>query len=80
MSYITAPDPFPGRCRNHRAVPFTLESLRCLDYEGTEHVCRFPEPPPNTPQVGRWAQSNTVTPKPWVRPENLLGASQENAT
>lgn len=48
MSIARPPDPFPGRCLNYRhhdhAIDGRSETLRCLESEGTEHVCRFPEP------------------------------------
>lgn len=45
MSIIVIPDKYPGRCRNLRperdvyGYPITV---RCLEFEGERHVCRFP--------------------------------------
>lgn len=44
--YNSLPDLYPGRCKNHRSVSYPgcqNEVLRCLGYEGTEHVCNFPK-------------------------------------
>lgn len=71
MSYLVAPDPFPGRCKNHRSEfrYGRLVSLRCLDYEGTEHVCTFED---LRPPITASDQVNTYTvsheSKPWVKP------------
>lgn len=69
MSYIYYSDPHPGRCKNWR-----FGRGRCLDYEGTEHVCAFGEPEQTTFVSGAFT-SCTYTwdaplPVPWVRPEN----------
>lgn len=67
MSYITAPDPFPGRCKNYRSPGFGMETLRCLDYEGHDSRCQFGEPKP----VMNPAYSQTYPqqgPEPWVSP------------
>ena len=74
MTTIFLPDPDIGRCKNVRHNNCSCgysEALRCLDYEGTEHVCEFPAPmhacsmsrPENN--VYRYAPP---TPKPWVKP------------
>lgn len=74
MSTITLPDPYPGRCRNHRTVSNGvghIETLRCLDYENVEHVCSFPEPIHTGPALGGMYGGGTFTtapPKPWVKP------------
>lgn len=69
--YIEVPDQFPGRCRNHRWYVTGME--RCLDYEGTAHVCSFREP---GMEQYTWApKSGTITttwthrqPEQWVKP------------
>jgi hypothetical protein len=63
VSYITLPDQHPGRCLNHRGI------LRCLEAEGTEHVCRFPAPRrlvKNPMHAGSFIYASE--PKPWVVP------------
>lgn len=67
---ISIPDQHPGRCNNLRHSRYRPGvMLRCIDYEGTPHVCAFEqESPPITTGI------YTVTapaPKPWVRPENI---------
>ena len=39
------PDPYPGRCLNHRTVTVNgyPQQVRCLDYENVPHECSFPE-------------------------------------
>lgn len=68
MSTIALPDPFPGRCHNLRASRFHPGSfLRCLDYEGSRHVCEFPIETP--PVVGAMSYSTSTTQlKPWIDP------------
>lgn len=66
------PDPHPGRCLNYRTKTHSdgyIESLRCLDYEGTEHVCSFPSSThvTITGQWQSWAGAQ-VDSKPWVKP------------
>lgn len=61
-------DPHPGRCRSFRPVPGSLESVRCLDYEGTDHICRFPPRKPAMTTATSATYSRT-DPKPWVRPD-----------
>lgn len=63
--HIELPDPHPGRCRNLRYVG--AECLRCLDYDDTPHVCRFPEPPPSTTSVNYTIQTTSLS--PWVAPD-----------
>jgi hypothetical protein len=70
---IILPDPFPGRCKNHRWVGDT--SVRCLEYEGTSHVCKFPKSLPPTDATRKYQQSSSlsgsvINPKPWVKPED----------
>lgn len=72
MSWIRLPDLHPGRCKNTRTewVNGNPETLRCLDYEDTEHVCSFPEPP-RPLEVGdsfSYQFTETTTPKAWVKP------------
>lgn len=70
MSTIYMPDPNPGRCKNHRSEG--EETLRCLDYEGTPHVCSFPKP--LAERRKDWGGWSTMTiqappkPQPWVKP------------
>ena len=62
---INMPDPHPGRCRNWR------DGERCLDHDGTEHVCSFRKPMPTPPEF--WNQSSSQTtakPKPWIKPKD----------
>lgn len=73
MSFHVLSDPFPGRCRNFRTVGHAngqSESLRCLDYEGTPHVCEFPPSRVNASSTGyaTYATSTPAPPKPWVKP------------
>lgn len=70
MSYTRLPDPHPGRCLNtrHDVGPYG-QSRRCLEKEGTVHVCRFPDVQRPDPKI----QSMTYTrsqpePEPWVVP------------
>jgi hypothetical protein len=71
VSHLVAPDPFPGRCKNHRS-DFRygrLVSLRCLDYEGTQHVCTFEElRPPFTASDQVTSSLHPSNPEPWVKP------------
>jgi hypothetical protein len=63
-----APDPHPGRCLNIRRDPASNTMMRCLDYDGTQHVCTFPTQltPGTTIQTGIYS---TPPPVPWVKPE-----------
>jgi hypothetical protein len=65
---ITLPDPYPGRCKNHRWA--WNRYYRCLDYEDTKHVCEFdiPESDPAAGSSKSWTQSSQPIPKPWVKP------------
>jgi hypothetical protein len=80
---INAPDQHPGRCQNWRSRPDRNgypSSVRCLDYEGTEHVCTFPPPPPPLPDPWGANVANVYRqepPKPWVKPENAARAVLE---
>lgn len=73
MSYLRLPDPHPGRCRNTRQHDMgngQFKALRCLDYEGTKHVCSFP--PQIVVEARDWV-GNTYShkaeePNPWVKP------------
>jgi hypothetical protein len=69
--FIDLPDPHPGRCKNHRYVFVDgyPDSLRCLDYEGTPHVCSFPTPMNRTLHNNYhvWQGSQPV-PQVWVKP------------
>ena len=67
--YLITPDPYPGRCLNHRLDVASMSQVRCLDYEGTRHVCRFPKihAPSKDVQYSTSIYSNTK-PKPWVAP------------
>lgn len=64
---IYLPDPHPGRCFNYRLV--NGQTLRCLDYEGTRHVCDFPGAilPFQWPQGNQMTSSNSEA-EPWVKP------------
>jgi hypothetical protein len=45
---IHLPDPHPGRCLNFRHDTGRAGRLRrCLEMEGTKHVCRFDPPAPS---------------------------------
>lgn len=75
MSFIHVPDPFPGRCQNVRHVLHANgepETLRCLDYEGTRHVCEFPPSRVNASSTGWVTYQSIMTappaPKRWVKP------------
>lgn len=71
---LYVPDPHPGRCQNLRMVTHSdgyIENLRCLDYEGTEHVCQFPEPEHSIYSAQEHKPWVRPKPKPWVRPENF---------
>lgn len=68
---IQIPDPHPGRCQNtrlHRGPYGATRTLRCLDYDGTQHVCSFPEVPKETGKD--WGAYSIPKPKPkaWVKP------------
>ena len=67
--YVYVPDPNPGRCLNHRWRR-DGQMVRCLDYEGVEHVCSFEEPPPRswTDQVHVSTTWKHKQPEPWVKP------------
>lgn len=72
---IHLPDPYPGRCLNFRsrAAPGgRIETVRCLDYEGTEHVCTFPpftyHPPIATAYASSVSTYTQEQPQPWVKP------------
>lgn len=69
---IFQPDSYPGRCKNHRTINWYPEAktVRCLDYEGTEHVCTF-ERLPEPIHVDMLGMRATITrePEPWVKPE-----------
>lgn len=72
--HVELPDPYPGRCRNHRTVVVDghPEVLRCLDLDGRRHVCRFPDP------VRRPVSGGFVTtgePKPWTPPDEVGGGA-----
>ena len=73
MSIIEGVDPHPGRCVNMRpsrdahGYPTTK---RCLDYEGHEGACRFPDDPKRVATSGG-TQMNVYSqrkPEPWVSP------------
>ena len=69
---IFMPDEYPGRCKNHREINWYArpKTVRCLDYEGTEHVCTFEQPPVEVHLSGNIGLSRSVAvdPKPWVKP------------
>ncbi len=71
MSYLTLPDPFSGRCKNHRQAQggYGIETVRCLDYEGHDSACRFPAPLPRADASSASLYYHQTTPKPWVRPD-----------
>lgn len=72
MTIIYVPDEHPGRCRNWRHDASTQgQSVRCLEAENTEHVCRFPAHPAPIPSVNTVVYDVHFTksdPKPWVVP------------
>ena len=74
MSFIHLPDPDPGRCKNHRPSKtwndYGAIQLRCLDYEGHDSKCTFPEDPKPVPRydVAHSIYTNPEKPKPWVSP------------
>lgn len=68
--HIHMPDPYPGRCQNVRHnmhADSYVETLRCLEAEGTEHVCRFPEST-HYVSAGEGQVYTTTAPQPWVVP------------
>jgi hypothetical protein len=69
--YIVQPDPHPGRCPNYRPGNYSQESVRCLEYAATEHVCRFPEPRTLVTETGSCHSYTKPQPAPWVRPDNV---------
>jgi hypothetical protein len=69
--HIIEPDPHPGRCENYRSVVHSdgyVETLRCLDYEGTEHICSFPEPEHRVITVGGYTYTPQA-PQRWIKPD-----------
>lgn len=70
MSYVTSPDPHPGRCPNFRSDgPPTFTSRRCLEREDDfGHVCRFDPPRPAVSQSSVGWSTGSAKPKPWVAP------------
>lgn len=71
MSFIRLPDLHPGRCQNVRHVQHAdghAGTVRCLDYEGTEHVCTFPAPLHVVTPSGSSLTYTTPTPQKWVKP------------
>ena len=74
MSYVTQPDPHPGRCKNfrHDTGPYG-RARRCLEAEGTQHECRF-EPVSQEELDRSWGRASSgasyqkVEPTPWVVP------------
>lgn len=70
---IRVPDPHPGRCLNTRYDEASHSMLRCLDYEGVQHVCTFPAPPPPVSSLwgsgGSYVLHTPKPPKPWVKPD-----------
>lgn len=85
--FIHVDDPHPGRCLNLRADrgdPYRLTYKRCLEAEGTGHVCRFP--PDRATVSTAWANgirsSNPPKPVPWIIPPNestAAGVAAEQA-
>jgi hypothetical protein len=66
--FTDGPDPHPGRCKNHRAEHHSdgyIENLRCLEAEGTRHICRFPKP---AHVVAERVIYTAAPPEPWVVP------------
>jgi hypothetical protein len=72
VSYSMLEDSYPGRCLNHRASVDAWgepTSVRCLGYEGEQHVCIFPDPPERLSQSLSGAQSFVASrPRPWESP------------
>jgi hypothetical protein len=76
---INLPDPHPGRCRNTRTVTHAdtyIEVLQCLDYEGTRHVCEFPESVHSPSSAGPFSSYHPPTPKRWVRPSSSVATTR----
>jgi hypothetical protein len=76
MSIILAPDPFPGRCKNHRTITHAdgySEALRCIDYEAEPHQCEFPPAAhrltPSGYGIGTSQGIYAPTPVPWKKPD-----------
>jgi hypothetical protein len=71
--YHHLPDPHPGRCLNYRIDPndpYRVKTLRCLEREGHDSKCRFPEPTPKFDQAISHVHSfDLPKPEPWVVPE-----------
>ena len=67
---ILIPDPHPGRCQNFRYDGRIKTTKRCLDYDGHDGACLFPEPglPPMTVQTSQVATYQPRPPEPWVSP------------
>lgn len=75
MSILKLPDPHPGRCINLRPADDQYgypTYLRCLEAEGTTHVCRFPDPPErikNNDVYHTYSLDEISKPTPWVVPK-----------
>lgn len=67
---ILMPDPHPGRCLNFRYDTTAHTTKRCLDYEGHDGRCRFPDPyvPPARTRDTSGAAWQVKQPEPWVSP------------
>lgn len=70
---VALPDPDPGRCSNYRTGKDAYgepRSKRCLDYEGHDSRCRFPDDPKPVSIMAHLQsyQGSTAAPKPWVSP------------
>jgi len=66
---VYQPDPHPGRCRNLRpSVNAYAEARRCLEMDGHDGRCRFPEERPAENLASGGGVYSTPQPKPWVVP------------
>lgn len=68
---IEGTDPHPGRCHNFRTTRGwnATETVRCLEAEGTVHVCRFPKPRMVERKVGlNINEYQAKDLQPWVVP------------
>lgn len=74
MSTITLPDPHPGRCLNIR-FHWQTGTVRCLDYEGHDSACMFPQPPPHRESTDGTQGYTIKPPVPWVSPLDANGMS-----
>lgn len=70
---LNLPDPHPGRCTNYRTGKDAFgypRSKRCLDYEGHDSRCKFPDDPKpvSIDMQTVWGGTQQAKPEPWVSP------------